>query len=73
MGLSRLRQNDSEIDAGVAQLSRTIDTLGNIGAAMKDEVLSQNAKLDRMDNSMQRGTEKQVGVNAVLRQHLKSN
>jgi len=34
-------------------------------------VLSQNAKLERMDNSMQRGTEKQVGVNAVLRQHLK--
>jgi len=39
-GLSRLRQNDSEIDSGVAQLSRTIDTLGNIGAAMKDEVCS---------------------------------
>uniref|UniRef100_A0A7S3HCT8 t-SNARE coiled-coil homology domain-containing protein n=1 Tax=Spumella elongata TaxID=89044 RepID=A0A7S3HCT8_9STRA len=72
-GLSRLRQNDSEIDSGVAQLSRTIDTLGSIGAAMKDEVLSQNAKLERMENSMQRGTEKQVGVNSVLRQHLKSN
>lgn len=39
-GLARLRQNDNEIDSGVANLSRTIDTLGNIGAAMKDEVRS---------------------------------
>lgn len=37
-GLAKLREQDAEIDAGIDQISRTIDNLTNIAGAMKDEV-----------------------------------
>lgn len=37
-GMARLREKDAEIDAGIDSISRTIDNLSSIGAAMKDEV-----------------------------------
>ena len=38
-GLAKLREQDAEIDAGIDQISRTIDNLTNIAGAMKDEVI----------------------------------
>jgi methyl coenzyme M reductase gamma subunit len=70
-GLQKLRDKDAEIDAGIDQISRTIDNLTNIGAAMKDEVMNQNAKLEKIDGNMQKTTEKQTVVNARQRYLLK--
>ena len=70
-GLARLRDKDAEIDAGIDAISRTIDNLANIGSAMKDEVNSQNQKLEKIDGNMQKTTEKQTVVNARQRYLLK--
>jgi len=70
-GLQRLREKDAEIDAGIDAISRQMDNLNNIGNAMKDEVLSQNAKLEKMEGNMQKTTEKQTVVNARQRYLLK--
>ena len=37
-GLSKLKETDTEIDAGIDAISRTIDNLNNIAGQMKDEV-----------------------------------
>lgn len=70
-GLAKLRSKDAEIDAGIDAISRTIDNLANIGAAMKDEVNTQNQKLEKIDSNMQKTTEKQTVVNARQRYLLK--
>eukprot|EP01032_Pedospumella_encystans_P013203 gene13203-15214_t len=70
-GMQRLKARDAEIDAGIDSISRGIDNLVNISSAMKDEVNSQNQKLEKIDNSMQKTTEKQTVVNARQRYLLK--
>lgn len=37
-GLSKIKDTDAEIDAGIDAISRTIDNLNNIAGSMKDEV-----------------------------------
>lgn len=69
--MARLREKDAEIDAGIDSISRTIDNLSSIGAAMKDEVNSQNQKLEKIEGNMQKTTEKQTVVNARQRYLLK--
>ncbi len=70
-GLARVKQQDAEIDEGIDQIAKQLDNLGNIASSMNEEVKNQNAKLEKMDNSMQRVTEKQTVVNARQRYLLK--
>mmetsp|Transcript_13662 Transcript_13662/g.23990 ORF Transcript_13662/g.23990 Transcript_13662/m.23990 type:complete len:355 (-) Transcript_13662:203-1267(-) len=70
-GLQALKAKDALIDQGIDSLTRTIDNLGNISSAMKDEVNSHNQKLEKIDSSMQKATEKQTVVNARQRYLLK--
>ncbi len=37
-GLSKLKENDAEIDAGIDAIGRTIDSLTSIASTMKEEV-----------------------------------
>eukprot|EP01032_Pedospumella_encystans_P018945 gene18945-21553_t len=70
-GLSRVEERNSEIDAGIDTISRGIDNLASIGAAMKDEIISQNQKLEKIGTRMQKDTEKQTVVNAYQRSLVK--
>lgn len=70
-GLAKIKETDAEIDAGIDAISRTIDNLNNIAGSMKDETVTQNAKLEEMERKMQTTTEKQTVVNARQRYLLK--
>jgi len=70
-GLARLKAQDSEINDGLDDISRSLDNLGNIAGAIKDEATTQKSKLERMENSMQKTGEKQTVVNARQRYLLK--
>lgn len=37
-GLEKIKANDAEIDAGIAEISRTLDSIGGIASLMKEEV-----------------------------------
>lgn len=69
--LQKVTDNDMEINAGIDQIGRTIDSLNNIAGSMKDEAVQQENKLQSMDDKMQRTTEKQTVVNARQRYLLK--
>lgn len=69
--LQNVQANDDEINAGIDSIGSTLDTLAGISHNIKDEAIEQNAKLDIMDNKMQKGTEKQTVVNARQRYLLK--
>lgn len=70
-GLARVKETDKEIDQGIEEISASIDRLGNIAGQMKDETVTQNAKLERIDANMNRTQEKQTVVNARQRYLLK--
>lgn len=70
-GLGRVKAQDQEIDDGLDSIARTLDKLGNIAGAINDETKTQNKKLEKMENSMQKTQEKQTVVNARQRFLLK--
>lgn len=70
-GLAKVKQNDAEIDEGIDEIAKGLDKLDQIASHMNAEVRVQNAKLDKMDNTMQKVAEKQTYVNAQARQLLK--
>ncbi len=95
-GLARLKKRDADIDQGVDAIGKTLDNLGQIAGAMKDEVttlplivffaikymcvclcavqvLTQGAKIERVENAMQKATEKQIVVNARQRKLVQSS
>lgn len=69
--MARGKETDKEIDQGIEEISASIDRLGNIAGQMKDETVTQNAKLERIDANMSRTQEKQTVVNARQRYLLK--
>lgn len=70
-GLAKLNQNDSEIDAGLDEISNSLDTLTNISQAMNEEARTQTNKLEKLANSMEKVSDKQAVVNARLKQQIK--
>lgn len=72
-GLAQLKANDNEIDAGLDAISSVLDNLGGISSTMKSEIHTQNAKLDRLDQGMQRAADKQAVVNARQKKLLQSS
>jgi hypothetical protein len=70
-GLARVKETDAEIDAGIDAISRTMDNISNMSAQMRDETATQNVKLEKMDENMNRAMQKQTVVNARQRQLLK--
>jgi hypothetical protein len=52
---------------------KSVDTLGRIAGDMRDETVSQNAKLDKMQTNMERAAEKQTIVNARQKKLLQSS
>lgn len=70
-GLQRVKERDAEIDQGIDAIAQSIDNLGNIAGQMKDETVSQNRKLEKIEENMDRTTEKQTVVNARQRYLLK--
>mmetsp|Transcript_16185 Transcript_16185/g.16925 ORF Transcript_16185/g.16925 Transcript_16185/m.16925 type:complete len:351 (-) Transcript_16185:297-1349(-) len=69
-GLSRINQNDAEIDQGINEISRGLDSLADIANKMKEETQSHNKKLEAMDANMQQATDKQTVINARQRRFL---
>lgn len=69
--LRGVKQRDVEIDAGIDAIARQIDNLGSMATTIKDQVVDQNSKLEKMEDNMQRTTEKQTVVNARQRYLLK--
>jgi hypothetical protein len=63
-GMNRLKQKDAAIDAGIDIIANSLDNLNKIAGGMKEEVHSQAAKTERLENSMQKASEKQAIVNA---------
>jgi len=63
-GLQQLKHNDAEINAGLAQISDSLDRLGAIAGEMKNETVSQTKKLERIDEGMTRAGDKTAVVNA---------
>lgn len=70
-GLGRLKQNDTEIDQGLDEISNSLDTLTNISQAMNEEARSHTSKLDKLANSMDKVADKQSVVNSRLKRQLK--
>lgn len=70
-GLAKVQQNDAEIDAGLDEISNSLDTLTNISKAMNEEAREHTAKLDKLSNSMDKVSDKQALVNARLKRQLK--
>jgi hypothetical protein len=70
-GLAQVHATDAEINAGLDSIGNTLDNLGHISAAMKSEVVSQNAKLDTLDKNMNVIGDKQIVVNSRLKTVLK--
>ena len=70
-GLSRVQENDAEIDAGLDEISNSLDTLTNISKAMNEEAREHTIKLDKLANSMDKVSDKQAVVNARLKRQLK--
>jgi hypothetical protein len=70
-GLARIKASDGEIDAGIDAIARTMDNITNMAAAMREETLNQNDKLEKMDRLMDTSMQKQTIVNARQRQLLK--
>eukprot|EP01032_Pedospumella_encystans_P018946 gene18946-21554_t len=70
-GLSRVEERNGEIDAGIDIIARGIDNLASISAAMKDEIVNQNQKLEKIETRMQKVNEQQTVVNAYQRSLVK--
>ena len=70
-GLAKIKQQDAEIDEGIDEIAKQLDNLGNIASSMNQEVKNQNVKLDKMESTMQKVSEKQTVVNARQRYLLK--
>ena len=70
-GLAKLKDNDAEIDAGLDEISHSLDNLANIAGAMNEETKSQNKKLDTLNSAMDRAADKQALVNARLKRQLR--
>jgi hypothetical protein len=70
-GLARVHETDAEINAGIDNISQTLDRIAQISTQMYDETNTQNAMLERIDDSMAIATQKQAIVNARQRYLLK--
>lgn len=57
----------------IDSISTGLDRLNTLANAMKDETNAQTAKLDKIEASMQKASEKQAIVNARARMHVKSS
>lgn len=69
-GLEKIKANDAEIDAGISEISRTLDSISGIASLMKEETISHNKKLENIEDNMQKAGEKQTVVNARQRRFL---
>ena len=63
-GLAQLRANDAEIDEGMDRIGNAIDRIAGLAGAMGQESKSQTAKLEAIDNSMTKTSDKTTVVNA---------
>jgi len=72
-GLKQIQDDDADIDNDINDVSNAIDRLGNLASNMKEEALSHNKKLDRLDTAMQTAGEKQAVVNNRLARQIKKN
>lgn len=70
-GLARVRETDAEIDEGIDNIAQTLDRIAQISTQMYEETNTQNAMLERIDDSMAIATQKQTIVNARQRYLLK--
>jgi predicted double-glycine peptidase len=59
-GLARIKASDGEIYAGIDAIARTMDNITNMAAAMREETLNQNDKLEKMDQLMDTSVQKQM-------------
>jgi hypothetical protein len=70
-GLQTLKNNDIEIDQNLDGISSTLDKITDISKAMREEVSSQNTKIDTITNKMEGVAEKQTVVTARSKYQLK--
>ena len=70
-GLKEVRDADAEIDAGVSDISDSMDRLQNMASTMGTDIKEHDKKLDKMNAAAQRAGEKQVVVNQRLKRQLK--
>jgi hypothetical protein len=69
-GLKRVQANDRQIDDGINAISSTLDNISGIAGQMKEETVSQNKKLEQIENNIQKASEKQAVVNARQKRYL---
>ena len=70
-GLQTLKNNDIEIDQNLDGISSTLDKITDISKAMREEVSSQNTKIDTITKKMEGVAEKQTVVTARSKYQLK--
>jgi len=70
-GLETLKSNDREIDQNLDAVSATLDKITDISKAMREEVTSQNKKIDTITNKMENVAEKQTIVTMRSKYQLK--
>eukprot|EP00605_Chrysophyceae_sp_TOSAG23-4_P002251 GSChrysophyteH1.ASY1.ANO1.2495.1 assembled CDS len=63
-GLAQLRANDAEIDEGMERIGAAIDRIGNLASAMGSEARSHTDKLETIDKSMTKTSDKTTVVNS---------
>jgi hypothetical protein len=69
-GLSRLQENDKELDSMLDAAAESLDRLAGLSAAMKDESVAQAAKLGEIDATLNVTSAKQAVVNARAKRLL---
>lgn len=70
-GLRRIMARDAQIDEGLDAIGKSVDRLGSIAAAINEQAIDQNKKLEKIDDNMQKKNDKMTHVNARQRYLLK--
>lgn len=70
-GLAQLKANDAEIDQSMDRVGAALDRIGNIASQMGSEARSHTDKLERVNDSMTKTSDKTSVINARQKHLLK--